>query len=84
MKKWDKIEIVWIDTCSDKERAWIIPDDDFWAVMAGSQVHHAIGYYYKTMKNGVCIASMYRPMDGIISGLTIIPKGCIIEMRRLK
>jgi len=83
LKQWDKIEIIWIDTCSDKERTWINPDEDFWSIMAGSQIHHAIGYYYKMTKNGIVLVSMYRPLDEIVSGVTIIPRGCIIERRKL-
>lgn len=87
LKKYDKIEVYWNDTCTHttkwaEEKTYDYDRDDKY-----SNSGRTIGYYLRSTKSNMFIAQrLFGPkQDNLdMGGVDSIPLGCILKVRKLK
>lgn len=83
LKKWDKIEIEWIDSvCST--RGWSDINDFPWKKHYNNTRQIAMGYYTNSSKDVLSISQVHSCEDDDMMGVFSIPIGCIKKIRRVK
>lgn len=81
LKLGDLVEVDWIDATSDP--SWFERKDFKWPVMHVT----SIGYYFDQNEVAICLVNSlfddYEEDKGTVGGYQTIPKGMILEVRRM-
>lgn len=84
LKKWDRVEIDWVDSIQNTG-GWKSPDDFSWKTHYGAMHHKTIGYYINECKLGITVCQAHADdNDDLFVGAFTMPKGCILKIRKLK
>jgi len=86
LKKYDKIEIDWTDSCThvtrwtDEKKYDYEKDDKF------TRTGKSTGYYLKSTKSNIffCQRLFGLEKDRDVGGVDSIPRGCILKIKKVK
>ena len=87
LKRWDKIEIEWIDSISPSSR-WKPIDGMDWDYEEKFMIHRTCGYFLQKSKTSICICQSYQKEiysdgDRMMEGAIMIPICAVIFVRKL-
>lgn len=81
MKKYQIIEITWLDSLHSsgwRKEKWVP------LTTLEDMTHKTIGYFLKENKRSIIVIQSYREFENYVLGIMEIPKGSILEIKKLK
>jgi len=82
-KKFQIVEVKWIDI-SESKNGWSTLDElEEFITNIKSNIVHQVGFLFEEDEESISVLQSYFPNDDLYGVCNVIPRGCIIEIKKI-